>query len=91
MSGLPALTILAEEQKFNGENLLQWNMIMTQLLGAKGLLGYTDGTIPKPPLSQPTPQTQPTTTGEGAEKSSTSPIPTLTTVTVTKGASVTVR
>ena len=56
---------------------------MTQLLGAKGLLGYTDGTIPKPPLSQPTPQTQPTTTGEGAEKSSTSPIPTLTTVTTT--------
>ena len=85
MSGLPSLTILAEEQKFNGENLLQWNMIMTQLLGSKGLLGYTDGSIPKPTPTQPTQPTQPTTkqttTGEGAEKSSSSPTPTITTVT----------
>ena len=82
MSELPSLTILAEEQKFNGENLLQWNMIMTQLLGSKGLLGYTDGTIPKPPpthLTQPT--TKLTTTREGAEKPSASPTPTTTTVT----------
>ena len=82
MSGLPSLTILAEEQKFNGENLLQWNMIMTQLLGSKGLLGYTDGSIPKPTPTQPTqPTTKQTTTGEGAEKSSSSPTPTITTVT----------
>ena len=82
MSGLPSLTILAEEQKFNGENLLQWNMIMTQLLGSKGLLGYTDGSIPRPTPTQPTqPTTKQTTTGEGAEKSSSSPTPTITTVT----------
>ena len=82
MSGLPSLTILAEEQKFNGENLLQWNMIMTQLLGSKGLLGYTDGTIPKPPPTHPTqPTTKLTTTGEGAEKPSASLTPTTTTVT----------
>ena len=70
MSGLPSLTILPEEQKFNRENLLQWNMIMTQLLGAKGLLGYTDGTIPKP--TQPT---QPTTTERVTDKSSSTPTP----------------
>ena len=48
MSGTPSLTILSEEQKFNGENLLQWKMNMTQLLGSKGLLGYIDGNIVKP-------------------------------------------
>jgi hypothetical protein len=47
-SGIPSLTILSEEQKFNGENLLQWKTNMTQLLGSKGLLGYIDGNIPKP-------------------------------------------
>ena len=48
MSGLPSLTILSEEQKFNGNNLLQWKTNITQLLGSKGLLGYIDGKIPKP-------------------------------------------
>jgi hypothetical protein len=48
MSIIPSLTILSEEQKFNGDNLLQWNIHITQLLGAKGLLGYIDGKIPKP-------------------------------------------
>src|SRR5258707_15697240 len=47
-SGTPSLTILSEEQKFNGENLLKWNINMTQLLGSKGLLGYIDGKIPVP-------------------------------------------
>jgi hypothetical protein len=54
MSGIPSLTILSEEQKFNGENLLQWNTNMTQLLGSKGLLGYITGTIPKPTKSSDT-------------------------------------
>jgi hypothetical protein len=48
MTGLPSLTILSEEQKFNGNNLLQWKTNITQLLGSKGLLGYIDGKIPKP-------------------------------------------
>ena len=48
MSGLPSLTILSEEQKFNGDNLLQWKTNLTQLLGSKGLMGYVDGKIPKP-------------------------------------------
>ena len=48
MSGIPSLTILSEEQKFNGDNLLQWKNNITQLLGAKGLLGYIDGKILKP-------------------------------------------
>ena len=48
MSGIPSLTIHSEEQKFNGENLLQWKTNIFQLLGLKGLLGYIDGTIPKP-------------------------------------------
>jgi hypothetical protein len=48
MSGIPSLTILSEEQKFNGDNLLQWKTNITQLLGSKGLLGYIDGKIPKP-------------------------------------------
>ena len=53
---MPSLTILSEEQKFNGENLLQWNTNITQLLGSKGLLGYIDGKIKKPgPESIPLP------------------------------------
>ena len=48
MSGIPALTILSEEQKFNGDNLLQWSTNITQLLGSKGILGYIDGKIKKP-------------------------------------------
>ena len=46
--GIPSLTILSKEQKFNGENLRQWNTNITQLLGSKGLLGYINGNIPKP-------------------------------------------
>lgn len=53
MSGIPSLTILSEEQKFNGENLLQWKTNMTQLLGSKGLLGYIDGKIVKPSQTEP--------------------------------------
>jgi gag-polypeptide of LTR copia-type len=60
MSGIPSLTILPEDQKFNGDNLLQWKQNMTQLLGSKGLLGYTDGKIPKPTQSETT--TEATTT-----------------------------
>ena len=48
MSGTPTLTILSEEQKFNGENLLQWKTNITLLLRSKGLFGYIDGSIPKP-------------------------------------------
>ena len=58
---IPSLTILSEEQKFNGDNLLQWNVHITQLLGAKGLLGYIDGKIPKP-AQPPTSDTTDTTT-----------------------------
>ena len=47
-TGIPSLTILPEEQKFNGGNLLQWNLNMTQLLGSKGLMGYADGKVQKP-------------------------------------------
>ncbi len=47
-SGTTSLTIFSEEQKFNGENLLQWNITMVQLLGSKGLNGYVDGKIVKP-------------------------------------------
>ena len=64
MSGIPSLTILSEEQKFNGDNLLQWKTNITQLLGSKGLLGYIDGKILKPgpesiPLPSETTTTQP--------------------------------
>ena len=48
MAGMPSLTILSKEQKFNGDNLLQWNTNIKQLLGAKGLIGYIDGTVQKP-------------------------------------------
>ena len=65
MSGIPSLTILSEEQKFNGENLLQWNTNIIQLLGSKGLLGYIDGKVPKPgPESIPLPTTPTTATGQ---------------------------
>jgi hypothetical protein len=64
MSGIPSLTILSEEQKFNRDNLLQWNTNITQLLGSKRLLGYVDGKISRPgPKSIPLPST-PTTTGQ---------------------------
>ena len=46
--GTTSLTILSEKQKFNGENLPQWNITMTQLLGSKGLIGYIDRQIVKP-------------------------------------------
>ena len=63
MSGIPSLTILSEEQKFNGDNLLQWKTNITQLLGSKGLLGYIDGKISKPgPESVPLPTSEPGTT-----------------------------
>jgi hypothetical protein len=63
MSGTPSLTILPEEQKFNGDNLLQWNTNITQLLGAKGLLGYIDGKILRlGPESIQLPATPPATT-----------------------------
>ena len=58
-SGIPSLTILSEEQKFNGDNLLQWKTNITQLLGSKGLLGYIDGKTNKP--------TEATTTTPGSE------------------------
>ena len=63
MSGIPSLTILSEEQKFNGENLLQWSTNMTQLLGSKGILGYINGSIPKPdPPVSPSPASEPAAT-----------------------------
>src|SRR6266511_3790234 len=61
-SGTPSLTILSEEQKFNGENLLQWNINIKQLLGSKGLTGYIDGNIAKsavPTSTTPTPDPTP--------------------------------
>ena len=61
-SGTSSLTILSEEQKFNGDNLLKWNITITQLLGSKGLTGYVDGTITKPVIPSPTPTTTPDTT-----------------------------
>ena len=64
-SGIPSLTILSEEQKFNGDNLLQWNTNMQQLLGSKGLLGYIDGTIKKPKPAIP--QNPTTTSSESKE------------------------
>ena len=51
MSTIPSLTILSEEQKFNGDNLLHWKNNITQLLGAKGLMGYINGEILKPAQS----------------------------------------
>ena len=74
MSGMPSLTILSEEQKFNGDNLLQWNTNITQLLGSKELSGYIDGKIKKPgPESIPLP-TETTTTGTTAVQPTTTPI-----------------
>src|SRR6202522_1277904 len=61
MSGIPSLTILSEEQKFNGDNLLQWKMNITQLLGLKGLLGYINGKVQKP-IQAFTPESGDTTT-----------------------------
>jgi gag-polypeptide of LTR copia-type len=61
MSGTPSLTILSKEQKFNGENLLQWKTNMIQLLASKGPSGYINGRIGKPgPESIPLPDTSAT-------------------------------
>ena len=72
MSGIPSLTILSEEQKFNGENLLQWKTNIIQLLGSKGLSGYIDGKIQRPTqtelpkaTSEETSVTEGTTATEG--------------------------
>src|SRR6202522_2608805 len=66
MSGITSLTLLSDEQKFNRDNLLQWNTNITQLL-VKGLLGYVNREITKPspesiPLSSEATAIQPTTT-----------------------------
>jgi hypothetical protein len=61
MSQIPSLTILSEEQKFNGENLLQWKTNIIQLLGSKGLLGYINGKIEKPTQTEPPKGTSETT------------------------------
>ena len=54
-SASPSLTILSKEQKFNRDNLISWTTNMTQLLGAKGLLGYINGKITIPiPTQTPT-------------------------------------
>jgi hypothetical protein len=50
MSGTPSLTILSEEQKFNGDNLLSWTTNMTQLLGSNRLSGYIDGKVTLPAI-----------------------------------------
>src|SRR5271168_3614931 len=72
MSGLPSLTILSDDQKFNGENLLQWKINITQLLGSKGLLGYVDGSIPRP---SPTPDSEPTEVAVSTPVYSSTPSP----------------
>ena len=71
MSGTLSLTILSEEQKFNGDNLLQWNTNITQLLASKGLLGYIEGKIPKP--APPTITETAATTASGSPIYSTTP------------------
>ena len=63
MSRIPSLTVLSKEQKFNGDNLLQWSTNITQLLGLKGLLCYINGNIVKPsPESIPLSTSKTTTT-----------------------------
>jgi hypothetical protein len=75
MSGIPSLTILPEEQKFNGENLLQWKINITQLLASKGLIGYINGKVPKPgPESIPLPADSPTGTPIAQPATSSTPI-----------------
>ena len=78
MSGIPSLTILSKEQKFNGENLMQWKTNMIQLLSSKGLLGYIDGKIPKPAsptITDTTTTTTTTTTATSTPIYSTTPTP----------------
>jgi hypothetical protein len=63
-SGTSPLTIFTEEQKFNRDNLLRitWNTNINQLLGSKGLLGYIDGKVTRPPepfSDTPTPDPTP--------------------------------
>src|SRR6202522_1952316 len=70
-SGIPSLTILSDEQKFNGNNLLQWKTTIIQLLGTKGLQGYVDGTITK--SSPPDPDTDTSTVAAATPIYSTTP------------------
>ena len=72
MSGIPSLTILSEEQKFNRDNLLQWKTNMQQLLGSKGLSGYIDGSITKPTQTV-TPGSEATTPSTGTPIYSSTP------------------
>src|ERR1700678_2480146 len=76
-SGIPSLTILSEEQKFNGDNLLQWKTNITQLLGSKGLLGYINGKIPKPVQSPQSTESESTTTTSSTATPIYSSTPTL--------------
>src|ERR1700678_1456362 len=76
-SGIPSLMILSEEQKFNGDNLLQWKTNITQLLGSKGLLGYINGKIPKPVQSPQSTESESTTTTSSTATPIYSSTPTL--------------
>ena len=70
---MPSLTILSEEQKFNGDNLLQWNTNIIQLLGSKGLSRYIDRKIKKPSPGPALPSSE-TTTVQSTTQSTTTPI-----------------
>ena len=72
-AGIPSLTILSEDQKFNGDNLLPWKTNIIQLLASKGLLGYIDGKIPKPTTQTTTSVPSDSTTPSASTPSASTP------------------
>ena len=50
----PATFVLPTEEKFDGSNWTEWKELITSAAKSRGVMGYLDGTIPRPttpPLS----------------------------------------
>ena len=53
MTSQPLIFLLATDKKFNGTNWVEWKGTILSAADARGLGGYLDGTITKPPDLSP--------------------------------------
>ena len=49
----PSNFILPTEEKFDGSNWAEWKESITSAAKSRGVIGYLDGTIPRPPTPPP--------------------------------------
>ena len=56
----PVTFVLSMEEKFNRSNWTEWKGLIISAVKSHGVMGYLDGTIPRP--ATPSPSTDPTNT-----------------------------